>query len=44
MILNSAENWKHTGTILIDLQKAFGNLDHKINWAKLSTYVFEIRY
>ena len=30
MILNSAENGKHTGMILIDLQKAFHTLDHKI--------------
>ena len=30
MILNSAKNGKHTGMVLIDLQKAFGTLDHKI--------------
>ena len=30
MILNSAENRKHTGMLLNDLQKAFDTLDHKI--------------
>ena len=30
MILNGVENGKHTGMILIDLQKAFATLDHKI--------------
>ena len=29
IILNRAENGKHTGIILIDLQKAFETLDHK---------------
>ena len=30
MILNSAENRKHTGMLLNDLQKAFDTLDRKI--------------
>ena len=30
MILNSAENGKHTGMILIYLLKAFDTLDHEI--------------
>ena len=30
LILNGAENRKHKGMILIDLQKAFHTLDHKI--------------
>ena len=30
MILNSAENRKHTGMLLNDLQKAVDILDHKI--------------
>ena len=30
MILNGAENRKHTGMILINLQKASGTFDHKI--------------
>ena len=30
MILNNAENGKHAGMILIDLQKAFDTLDLKI--------------
>ena len=34
MILNGAENGKQTGMILIDLQKAFGTLDHNILLAK----------
>ena len=34
IILNGAENGKQTGMILIDLQKAFGTLDHNILLAK----------
>ena len=30
MILNCPENRKHTGMVLINLQKAFDTLDHKI--------------
>ena len=30
MILKSAENRKHTGMLLNDLQRAFDTLDHKI--------------
>ena len=30
MILNGVENGKHTGMILIHLQKAFKTLDHKM--------------
>ena len=29
MISNGAENWKHTDTILFNLQKSFDTLDHK---------------
>ena len=35
MILNSAENGKHTGMMLTDLQKAFDTLDHKILLGKM---------
>ena len=31
MILNCAKNENHMGTILIDPQKAFDTLDHKID-------------
>ena len=31
MILNGADNGKHTGIILIDLQKVFDTLDHKVH-------------
>ena len=36
IILNGAENGKHTGMILIDLQRAFYFLDHKFYWTKWS--------
>ena len=35
MILNGAENGKHTNMILINLQKALNTLDHKILLAKM---------
>ena len=40
MILNGAENGKHTGMILIDLQKAFDTLDHKILLDKMKCIGF----
>ena len=40
MILNSAENGKHTGMMLIDLQKAFDTLDHKILLRKMKCIGF----
>ena len=40
MILNRAENRKHTGMILIDLQKAFDTLDHKILLDKMKCIGF----
>ena len=40
MILNGAENGKHTSMILIDLQKAFDNLDHKILLDKMKCIGF----
>ena len=40
MILNSAENGKHTATILIDLQKASGTLDHKVLLEKIKCLGF----
>ena len=40
MILNCAENGKHTGMILIDLQKAFDTLDHKILLDKMKCIGF----
>ena len=38
MVLKVAENRRHTGMILIDLQKAFDTLDHKILLNK-TTYI-----
>ena len=40
MILNGAENGKHTGMILIDLQKAFDTLDPKILLDKMKCIGF----
>ena len=40
MILNGAENRKHTSTILIDLQTAFDTLDHKILLDKMECISF----
>ena len=40
MILNSAENGKHTGMMLTDLQKAFDTLDHKILLGKMKWISF----
>ena len=40
MILNGAENGKHTGMILIDLQKAFDTSDHKILLDKMKCIGF----
>ena len=36
MILNGAENGKHTGMILIDLQKAFNTLHNQILLDKIN--------
>ena len=35
MILKGAENGKHTSTILIDVQKSFNTLDHKMLLGKI---------
>ena len=40
IILNGAENGKHTGMILIDLQRAFYFLDHKILLNKMKCIGF----
>ena len=40
MILNNAENGKHTGMMLIDLQKTFDTLDHKILLGKMKCVGF----
>ena len=39
-ILNGADNGKHTGVIIIDLQKAFDTLDHTILLEKNEIYWF----
>ena len=39
-VLNSAENGKHTGVILRDLQKIFDTLDHKILLDKMKCIGF----
>ena len=39
-ILNVAENGKHTGMILINLQKAFDTLDHTILFDKMKCIGF----
>ena len=43
MILNGAENRKHTGMVLIDLQKTFNNLDHKILLEKIKCIEFSYK-
>ena len=40
MILNEAENVRQTGMILIDLQKVFDTLDHKILFDKMKPIGF----
>ena len=40
MILNNTENGKHTGMMLIDLQKTFDTLDHKILLEKMKCVGF----
>ena len=40
MILNGAENGKHKGIILIDLEKAFDSLSHKILLDKMKCIGF----
>ena len=40
MILNGAENGKHAGIILIDLQKPFDTSDHKVLLDKMKCICF----
>ena len=40
MVLNGPENGKHTGTILIDPQKAFDTFDHRILLDKMMSIGF----
>ena len=40
MILNSAENGKHPGRILVDFQKALDTLDQKILLDKMESIRF----
>ena len=40
IFLNGAENGKHTGMILIDLQKAFDSLDHEFSLDKIKSIGF----
>ena len=40
MIVNGAVNGKHTGMILIDIQKVFGTLDHTILLDKIKCICF----
>ena len=40
IVLNGAKNEKHTGMTLIDLQKAFDTLDHKILLDKMKRIGF----
>ena len=40
MVLNGAENGMYIDMILIDVQKAFGNLDHKMLLDKMKCIGF----
>ena len=42
MILNAVENEHHTGWILINLQKAFDTLNHKISSDKMKCIIFQV--
>ena len=43
IILNSAANGKQTGMILIDFQKAFDILNHKVLLGKMKCIGFQIK-